>query len=149
MHGRSSSTRRRRRTPRSRREARTMQLTNDAAGASRPVLVRCAVKRTIDVLLSAVGLVVFSPLLLLAAVLIRLDSPGPALFRQWRVGRGGALFTCLKFRTMYVDADERVHRDAVRRLAAGEAISGDPRAWAKLTDDPRVTRAGRILRRAS
>jgi lipopolysaccharide/colanic/teichoic acid biosynthesis glycosyltransferase len=85
-------------------------------------------KRLFDVLVSLVALVLISPLLLAVAIAIRLDTPGPVFFRQARVGRGGATFRMLKFRTMVVGAD---------RLAPNVSPA----------DDPRVTRSGRFLRR--
>lgn len=81
-------------------------------------------KRLFDVVASAVGLLLLSPLLLLAALWIKLDSPGPALFRQTRVGRFGRPFTIHKFRTM--------------RVEAGAAIT--------VGADPRITRSGHVLR---
>lgn len=88
------------------------------------------VKRLIDVVIAAVGLVATSPLLLLAAAFVRLDSPGPIIFRQRRIGRGSREFTIYKFRTMHVGTPEVAPR--------------------LLTDSSRrVTRAGRILRRTS
>jgi lipopolysaccharide/colanic/teichoic acid biosynthesis glycosyltransferase len=85
-------------------------------------------KRTLDIVASGAGLLVLSPLLLLAAILVRLTSPGPVLFRQERMGRGVRPFTIYKFRTMVVDA---------------------PKLGAAITcgDDPRITRVGRILRK--
>lgn len=83
-------------------------------------------KRLFDVIASALGLLVLAPLLLLVAIWIRLDSPGPALFRQIRVGRHGVPFTIHKFRTM--------------RVETGAAIT--------VGADPRITRAGRLLRQA-
>jgi lipopolysaccharide/colanic/teichoic acid biosynthesis glycosyltransferase len=84
-------------------------------------------KRLIDLLLAALGLMVLAPLLLAAMAWVRLDSPGPVLFRQERVGRGGRTFRIHKLRTMFVDAAKR-----------GPAVTE--------LDDPRVTRAGRWLR---
>lgn len=84
-------------------------------------------KRVFDLAVAAVGLVLLSPLLLLAALWIRLDSPGPALFRQERVGRGGRLFCIHKLRTMQHNAS-----------ASGPALTAH--------DDQRITRAGRFLR---
>jgi lipopolysaccharide/colanic/teichoic acid biosynthesis glycosyltransferase len=81
-------------------------------------------KRLFDVICSVLGLLLLSPLLLLAAAWIKLDSPGPALFRQTRVGRFGVLFTIHKFRTM--------------RVEAGAALT--------VGADPRITRAGHLLR---
>lgn len=85
-------------------------------------------KRVFDVLFSAAVLLLLAPLLLAVALWIRLDSPGPALFRQVRVGRGGREFRILKFRTMHVDAPARG-----LQITAGR--------------DPRITRAGHFLRR--
>ncbi len=98
-------------------------------------------KRGTDVLGSALLLLVLSPLLLLVAVLIRLDSPGPAIFSQLRVGRGGRTFHVYKFRSMVQNADAL--KEAMRDLneAAGPMF--------KIRDDPRVTRVGRVLRKTS
>ena len=98
-------------------------------------------KRSFDVTLSVAGLLALAPLLALIAVLIRLDSPGPALFRQRRAGERGVPFEVLKFRTMVRDAEERleevVHLDEL------------PDPSFKLRSDPRVTRVGRFLRKTS
>jgi exopolysaccharide biosynthesis polyprenyl glycosylphosphotransferase len=99
------------------------------------------VKRTMDVALSAFVLSAFSWLLLLIAVAIKLDSPGPVLFRQERVGRGGRRFTCYKFRTMVNDAEAQ--------RAQLQQTRGQGSLLFKLKDDPRRTRVGRILRRSS
>ena len=99
-------------------------------------------KRAMDVALAAVALVVLFPLLVLIGVLVRLDSPGPALFRQPRMGAGNRVFEIIKFRTMVADAEAR--KDEVRHLNA----TGDPRLF-KARRDPRVTRLGRTLRRLS
>jgi lipopolysaccharide/colanic/teichoic acid biosynthesis glycosyltransferase len=85
--------------------------------------------------------------------LVRLDSPGPALFRQERVGSGGRRFRVLKFRTMRDGASDTPHREFVRRLQAGDEsstaqASGGPAVY-KLVNDERVTRLGRWLRRTS
>lgn len=119
------------------------------------------VKRVLDVISSACLLVVLSPLLMLVALAIKLDSPGPVLFRQERVNaaphRMGKLmmwrrtrFTVLKFRTMVPDADQSVHATAVKAYASGESglAKGDDAPY-KLTNDPRVTRLGKLLRRTS
>lgn len=89
-----------------------------------------ALKRAFDVVLAALLLVLFLPLMAVTAVLVRLESPGPVLFRQRRVGRDGREFTMLKFRTMPVDAERE----------SGPVI-GD-------AEDPRATPLGRLLRRA-
>ncbi|MGE0449740.1 MAG: sugar transferase [Vicinamibacterales bacterium] len=89
-----------------------------------------ALKRGVDLLLASTGLLLVSPVLLLAAALIKLESPGPVLYRQQRVGRGGRLFTILKFRSMRADAEQ----------------SSGP-VWAA-ENDCRITRIGRVLRRS-
>jgi exopolysaccharide biosynthesis polyprenyl glycosylphosphotransferase len=99
------------------------------------------IKRGMDVVGSALALVVLSPLLAALALAVRLDSPGPALFRQRRAGQRGEEFEMLKFRTMSADAAARVEEVvAIDQLA-------DP--MFKLRSDPRVTRVGRLLRRSS
>ncbi|MGX6446644.1 sugar transferase [Patulibacter sp. S7RM1-6] len=107
-----------------------------------PALSRTArlLKRTMDVLGSAAGLVALTPVLLAVAVAVRRDSAGPILFRQERVGRGGRAFELLKFRTMVPDADRLVEELMDR--------SSDPH-WLQLDDDPRITRVGRFLRATS
>ena len=87
-----------------------------------------------------------SPLFLLVAVAVRLDSRGPALFRQERLGRDRRPFRVAKFRTMRMDASDEAHRAYIAQLAAGEVMGDGLR---KLTDDPRVTRVGRVLRATS
>jgi lipopolysaccharide/colanic/teichoic acid biosynthesis glycosyltransferase len=96
------------------------------------------VKRLLDIVLSLVGLFVLSPLLLAAAVLIKLDSPGPVFFRHRRESMGGKEFSCLKFRTMVADAHMQQ-----RELLAQNEVDGPQ---FKIREDPRVTRIGRWLR---
>ena len=98
-------------------------------------------KRLFDIVNSAILLVLLSPLFLVAAVSVHLHDHGPILFRQTRTGRNGAQFSCLKFRTMVVDAEER--------LAELHAAAGYTTGLFKMPDDPRVTRPGRWLRRYS
>jgi exopolysaccharide biosynthesis polyprenyl glycosylphosphotransferase len=100
-----------------------------------------AVKRAIDIVVSALVLLVMSPVMLVIALAVKLDSRGPALFRQLRAGRRGRPFRILKFRTMCEDAERRI----------SEVVSLDELSepMFKLRDDPRVTRVGRFLRRAS
>ena len=99
------------------------------------------VKRTIDVLASALGLIVLAIPLLLMAAAIKRDSPGPVFFKQRRAGVDGSTFVCWKFRTMHVDADAQ--REALREQAE------DSGAIFKMTQDQRITRVGRFLRRFS
>jgi lipopolysaccharide/colanic/teichoic acid biosynthesis glycosyltransferase len=106
---------------------------------------RSSLKRVAD-LACAVGLaVVLSPLMLLIAALIRLDSSGPALYVQERVGLGSRPFRMLKFRTMYLGSDDASHRQAAADWFAGVPAP----AGYKMRQDPRVTRVGRFLRRTS
>jgi exopolysaccharide biosynthesis polyprenyl glycosylphosphotransferase len=100
-----------------------------------------ALKRALDVALIVLSAPVSVPFSLLVALLIRLDSPGPALFRQQRIGKGGKQFTCYKFRTMVADAEAR--------RAALEALNEADGPIFKMRRDPRVTRMGRFLRRSS
>lgn len=99
------------------------------------------VKRVLDVAASIGTLVLLSPILILVALAIKLDSPGPVLFRQTRVGRDGTLFTLYKFRSMRENAEEELDR-----LLALNEVSGP---IFKIRDDPRMTRVGKLLRRTS
>jgi exopolysaccharide biosynthesis polyprenyl glycosylphosphotransferase len=111
-------------------------------GVNPPWLPRSsrAIKRAVDVVIAAPLLLILAPLLLLIAVAIKLDSRGPVLFTQERVGKGGRRFRVHKFRTMVADAE--------RQRAALLSESTDPN-WLKLDRDPRVTRVGRRIRRLS
>ena len=104
-------------------------------------LYRRGGKRLLDVVLAAAGMLVAIPLLAVAAVAIKLDSPGPVFHRAARVGRGGRRFTFLKLRSMRADAEE------LRGLLLHRNITKGPTF--KLHDDPRVTRVGRLLRKTS
>ncbi len=116
--------------------------TVSAVSLQPPALSRTAqtLKRLLDVSASAAGLVILAPLLVAVAVVVRIDSRGPVLFRQTRVGRHGTPFRVLKFRTMVTNADELT--------AELMAQSKDPN-WLHLDDDPRITRVGAFLRRTS
>jgi exopolysaccharide biosynthesis polyprenyl glycosylphosphotransferase len=112
-----------------------------------------SVKRTMDVVGSAMALLMLAPLLMLIAAAIKASSKGPVFFKQKRVGQHGECFTFLKFRSMYVNNDASQHQKYVRQLIAGQAAkspSSDPNGGVfKLTNDPRITRVGRFLRRTS
>lgn len=99
------------------------------------------VKRGIDILVSGTLLVVFSPLFIIIALLIRLDSPGGVFFRQVRVGKGGHSFNFYKFRSMIWDAE--IRKKELLDLNEAEA------PLFKIEADPRITRFGRILRKTS
>jgi exopolysaccharide biosynthesis polyprenyl glycosylphosphotransferase len=104
-----------------------------------------ALKRALDLALATTGLILLSPVLLAFALVIRLESPGGALFRQRRVGRDGRPFELIKFRSMYVDADGRKTEVARLNFHGG----GNGNGMFKIREDPRITRVGRILRRFS
>jgi lipopolysaccharide/colanic/teichoic acid biosynthesis glycosyltransferase len=99
-------------------------------------------KRAVDLAGASVGLMLLTPVILAIALLIRLDSAGPVLFHQLRRGYRGRLFRLLKFRTMSVDAEQRLTDLEGSNESAGGVLF-------KLRDDPRVTRVGRFLRRYS
>jgi lipopolysaccharide/colanic/teichoic acid biosynthesis glycosyltransferase len=101
-----------------------------------------AIKRLVDLAGALAGLLLLAPLMLAIALLIRLDSPGPVLFRQLRRGYRGRLFWVLKFRTMVVDAEQRLNDLEENNESVGGVLF-------KLRDDPRVTPLGRFLRRSS
>lgn len=102
-------------------------------------------KRLMDVLIAFPLLVFLSPLLIAIYVAIKIFDPGPALFRQLRVGRDGEQFMVLKFRSMRVDAEERL----AQLLAADPTAQEEWNGFQKLRRDPRVTVVGRILRKSS
>jgi len=98
-------------------------------------------KRIMDTLLSALAILVTSPILLLVAIAIRLDTPGPILYRSQRIGRKGRTFCLYKFRTMVQNADE-MQADLLHMNERDSVLF-------KITNDPRITRVGRILRKYS
>ena len=112
---------------------------------SRPALVgsQLVLKRVMDVVGAAVGLVVFAPVFVLVAALVKLTSPGPVFFRQVRVGLGGDPFVCLKLRTMVANAEQRQ-----AEVAEANIHDGEQRIF-KLPNDPRLTTVGKFLRRSS
>ena len=97
------------------------------------------VKRAFDVIVAVAALILVSPLMILVALAVKLDSPGPIFFRQARVGRYGASFKMLKFRSMRHDA-ESLLKDLLTKNEADGAMF-------KICDDPRITRVGRVIRR--
>jgi lipopolysaccharide/colanic/teichoic acid biosynthesis glycosyltransferase len=108
-------------------------------------------RRGADLAGAVFGLVALSPVMLGIALLIKLSSPGPVLFRQRRVGRNGKEFCFLKFRTMYHQCDQNLHRDYVTRLIEkrAETYEADGACYYKLVQDPRVTPLGKFLRTTS
>ena len=98
------------------------------------------VKRVMDITFAVVLLILFLPIWLIVPLLIKLDSPGPILYRHKRMGKNGKEFYMLKFRSMFDGAHEYLHQENPELLEQFKA--GD---W-KLEDDPRITRLGRVLR---
>ena len=98
-------------------------------------------KRMLDVLLGSIALLLALPVMAIIVIAIKLDSPGPAIFKQRRVGENGELFDMLKFRSMVIDADDLLS-EIVEKTVDGRIIHKKP-------DDPRVTRVGRLIRATS
>lgn len=103
--------------------------------------IRTSLKRILDIVIALGSILFLSPLFLLLAILIKLDSPGPVIFKQQRIGKWGKPFYCYKFRSMYVDAEAR-KADLMEENEADEIVF-------KIKDDPRITRVGKIIRKAS
>ena len=99
-------------------------------------------RRIVDVAVSGTALILLSPLFAVVAALVKLTSPGPIIFRQQRAGLGGRPFTFYKFRSMYVDAEQRQAAIASRNIHSSGPIFKDP-------NDPRMTPIGRFLRKSS
>ena len=101
-----------------------------------------ATKRIMDIVISALGMLILSPLFLLIAAAVKLSSPGPVFFKQVRVGRYGRHFTFYKFRSMRLNADA----EKAGLMSRNESRDG---VIFKMKDDPRITRVGKFLRRTS
>jgi lipopolysaccharide/colanic/teichoic acid biosynthesis glycosyltransferase len=120
---------------------------NEDLAGHRPARPLTALSRIIDLVVAGSAIVVLAPVMIVTAVLVRTTSPGPALFRQPRVGYRQRSFVMLKFRSMYADAGDEVHRDFVSRMLSGtDARPAQAGTLFKLSDDNRVTPVGRILR---
>jgi len=107
------------------------------------------VARAIDLIGAMLALLITLPVMVLAAIAVRVTSKGPVLFRQERVGRSGDRFSMLKFRTMRSGADAAAHRRYVASLIRGQALEQGDAGLYKLVDDERVTSVGRALRKLS
>lgn len=116
---------------------------NDLSLVVKPKLSRPQqiVKRCLDLVIASIGLVLLSPIMLLVALAIKLESKGPVIYKQTRIGKDGREFTFYKFRSMYEGADKI--RDQLQHLneASGPIF--------KIKNDPRITRVGRIIRKTS
>jgi exopolysaccharide biosynthesis polyprenyl glycosylphosphotransferase len=106
-------------------------------------------KRFIDIAGSSVLLLMLTPLFAIIALMIKLHSKGPALFRQIRIGQNGKPFSFWKFRSMYVGSDTAIHKEYVTKFISREDSVTQPEAIYKLVNDPRVTPIGRFLRKTS
>ncbi|HMQ31505.1 MAG TPA: exopolysaccharide biosynthesis polyprenyl glycosylphosphotransferase [Chloroflexaceae bacterium] len=100
-----------------------------------------SLKRALDVTVASAALVATSPIMAATALAIKLDSPGPILFKQVRVGKDGEHFFCYKFRSMYTDAERRKAELLAKNEADGPVF--------KIKNDPRITRVGRVIRKLS
>ena len=114
--------------------------------------VALGMKRAIDIAGALAGLILAAPLMASIAIAIKLTSKGPVLFKQVRLGQHGRKFSFLKFRSMYVNNDDRVHREYVAQFIVGSGAAqanGNQAPIYKLTSDPRITPIGRFLRKTS
>ena len=98
-------------------------------------------KRVTDIFLSAIGLILLSPILLIVAIAIRIDSKGPIIFKQDRVGKDGKIFSMYKFRSMIVNAEELKAKLETKNEMSGPMF--------KIKNDPRITKVGRFIRKTS
>jgi lipopolysaccharide/colanic/teichoic acid biosynthesis glycosyltransferase len=111
-----------------------------------------AAKRAIDIVGSSAALLLLSPVLAVTALLVKLSSKGPVIYRQGRLGQFGQLFEFLKFRSMRVDSDPNIHQEFMKNVIAGNhdgrSTDSDKPVY-KMTNDQRITPIGRFLRRSS
>ena len=122
-------------------ELRPDQAVERGTGLLDPALWQLAVKRGMDIVLSVIAIVLLTPILLCAALLVKLTSRGPVFYVQERVGRDGVPFKIMKFRSMLQDAHDQKDAHAHRNIHDGPIF--------KIRDDPRVTPVGRAMRRLS
>ena len=110
-------------------------------------------KRVFDLLIGTIILILISPFILIIAIIIKIDSPGPAIYKQIRVGENGRVFTMYKFRSMFNNNDNAVHQQHVTRLIkqnlSPEQVNGNKDGTLKMEDDPRITRVGHFIRKTS
>ncbi len=110
-------------------------------------------KRVMDVIGSIAGILLFSPIMILTGIAIKINSPGPTIFKQTRLGMKGVPFSFYKFRSMYRNVNDQIHRDYVTHLIQGnldQINQGDQKApLYKMKSDPRVTWVGKIIRKTS
>lgn len=131
----------------------TTRLYPDLVETEKQKKISLMVKRAMDVVGSSSALVVFAPVFLLLALIIKLTSKGPVFFRQERIGQYGVPFVFLKFRSMHIANDAEIHREFVQNFIAGKSdpstTGRNPKVVYKITNDPRVTWIGKLMRRTS
>ncbi len=112
-----------------------------------------SLKRSLDIVGAIVGILLLSPLMLITALAIKITSPGPVIFKQIRLSKNGLPFTFYKFRSMFWNTDDQIHREYITHLIRGnleEINQGDKgKPLYKIKSDPRITRVGRIIRKTS
>lgn len=106
-------------------------------------------KRALDIAGSLSAMLLFLPIFVIIAIVVKLTSPGPVFYCQKRVGQYGKLFDFYKFRSMFINNDPELHREYITHLIEGSKHAQRSNGMYKLECDPRVTRVGRFLRRAS
>jgi len=109
-------------------------------------------KRVMDIIGSGAALLLLSPVFAIIAILVKLTSKGPVIYRQQRLGQFGEIFELLKFRSMRVDSDHKIHQEFMKNVIAGKHDGKTPdgkKPVYKMTDDPRITPIGQFLRRSS
>jgi len=125
----------------------------DVVGSHTSHGIQDVLKRVMDIVGSLIGLMLFSPLMLITAVAIKITSPGPTIFKQFRLGKKGLRFRFYKFRSMHWNADDSIHREYVNSLIQGDLKKinqGDKETpLYKMKSDPRVTLVGKIIRKTS
>ncbi len=108
------------------------------------------IKRALDIVLALFLLILAGLVMLLIALIVKLDSPGPVLYKQKRIGMGGREFFMLKFRSMKTGNSESAHREHVQRLIRENTKPQDMGAKSlKMANDPRITRVGKVIRATS
>jgi lipopolysaccharide/colanic/teichoic acid biosynthesis glycosyltransferase len=107
------------------------------------------IKRLLDIVLTSLALIPFGIVMLITAVAIWIDSPGPIIFRQKRVGANGEEFTLYKFRSMYHNVATSAHESATARFIQGGVLNADASMPYKLGNDTRITRVGKFIRKTS
>ena len=127
-------------------------LYDDLLHVTAPSRASLLAKRVMDIIGSLAGLLLSAPFLIAIAAAIKLTSAGPVLFRQERLGQYGRKFVLLKFRSMWVDSDHKIHQQYAEQFIAGKNgcanVAGTQTCY-KLTADPRITPLGRFLRKTS